>query len=401
MSLEIANLLTRIHQGEATVHRAGESGIQVYVRKMQQELVRGFTQYSFAATGDLFVVEQPHTVVFHKHGKGKAFLSSRDIDEMFRKKKGFVELHYAGKERFCAFQTFQPWNWLIGLSVTKDEMFEKKTVYLEQVGLIAFGALFVSMVLWSLFVARVARRIETTLACARKVEGGDLSARVDPIVSHDEIGSLQQGINSMIATIEERTSKYVASKEALRESEEKYRSIFEHAVEGIFQATAEGKFLSVNPAMARMVGYESPDEMLACDTVSLTGLFTREPDRAQLDLVLAETGRVTGFEAQIDKKDHAAIWVSLSAHRVHEERCRELCVEGIFEDITERKLSEEALVEEKTFTERALDTLTDTFIVFDFQGRILRWNKAVNELTGLNDHQISSRKPADFFPTRG
>ncbi len=78
-------------------------------------------------------------------------------------------------------------------------MFEKKTVYLEQVGLIAFGALFVSMVLWSLFVARVARRIETTLACARQVERGDLSARIDPILSHDEIGSLQQGINSMIA----------------------------------------------------------------------------------------------------------------------------------------------------------------------------------------------------------
>ncbi len=65
----------------------------------------------------------------------------------------------------------------------------------------------------------------------------------------------------------------MASQEALRESEERYRSIFENAVEGIFQATAEGKLLSVNPAMARMLGYASAAEMLTRDNLSLTKLF--------------------------------------------------------------------------------------------------------------------------------
>ncbi len=111
----------------------------------------------------------------------------------------------------------------------------------------------------------------------------------------------------------------------------------------------------------------------------------------------AECGATPSAAEQL-QGDGATIWVSLSAHRVSEPGSSVIRLEGTFEDITERKRSEEALVREKTFTERALDTLTDTFIVFDFQGRILRWNKAVKELTGLSDDQISLRKPGDFFP---
>ncbi len=98
MSLEIASLLNRIHEGEAGTspdRGVSNSGVR---QKDAAGTCRRLHTVCFAATGDLFVVERPHTLIFHTSGTEKPFISSRDIDEMFRRKKGFIELHYAGKE---------------------------------------------------------------------------------------------------------------------------------------------------------------------------------------------------------------------------------------------------------------------------------------------------------------
>ncbi|MDO8726484.1 MAG: PAS domain-containing protein [Candidatus Methanoperedens sp.] len=70
---------------------------------------------------------------------------------------------------------------------------------------------------------------------------------------------------------------------------------------------------------------------------------------------------------------------------------------AIHRDITERMRVEDALREEKAFTEAALNSLQDVFYVFDLNGRFLRWNKSLSAVTGYSDKEISTKKPADFF----
>jgi two-component system, sensor histidine kinase and response regulator len=131
--------------------------------------------------------------------------------------------------------------------------------------------------------------------------------------------------------------------EALRRAEQKYRSIFENATEGIFQTTPEGKYLSANPALARMFGYDSPEELLA-DLTDIGSQLYVDPDRRrEFALAIRHDGRIQDFEAQIYRRDKSVIWISENARAVHDEVTGELLYyEGMVQDITSRKSAEDA-----------------------------------------------------------
>jgi PAS domain S-box-containing protein len=141
----------------------------------------------------------------------------------------------------------------------------------------------------------------------------------------------------------DRSQGYEETIEALRRAEQKYRSIFENATEGIFQTTPEGKYLSANPALARMYGYDSPGELLA-DLVDISRQLYVEPDRRRkFTLAMRNDGHIHDFESQIYRRDGTIIWISENAHAVHDELTGELLYyEGMVQDITRRKAAEEA-----------------------------------------------------------
>src|SRR5271157_2790332 len=87
--------------------------------------------------------------------------------------------------------------------------------------------------------------------------------------------------------------------EALRRAEQKYRSIFEHCLEGIFQTTPEGKYISANPALARMYGYVSAAELIADLTDITRQLYCQAGRRAEFIQLIRENGQVINFESQI------------------------------------------------------------------------------------------------------
>ena len=131
--------------------------------------------------------------------------------------------------------------------------------------------------------------------------------------------------------------------EALKESEEKYRGIFDNAVEGIFQTTLEGRFISVNSAMARIYGFASPEELKMNIYDTATQIFINSEDRLRYRRLLVEQGTVTAFETQMNRKDGEKIWVSISAKAVKDKEGKIVCFEGITEDITQRKQAEEKI----------------------------------------------------------
>jgi len=129
----------------------------------------------------------------------------------------------------------------------------------------------------------------------------------------------------------------------LRESEEKYRSIFENSIEGIFQTVLEGCFIAVNPAMARIHGFTSPEEMITDITDIGKQLYVNPENRVQLKRLLEECGVVVNYEVKHYRKDGSIIWVSINAHVVKDEAGKIRYYEGTNENITSRKLAEEEL----------------------------------------------------------
>jgi two-component system, NarL family, sensor histidine kinase UhpB len=130
-----------------------------------------------------------------------------------------------------------------------------------------------------------------------------------------------------------------------RRAEEEYRSIFENAVEGIFRTTAEGKFVTVNPALARMYGYPSPEVMM--ENVSSIGdqIYADPERRAEFGRLVRRNGLVQGFEMQVNRGDGGTSWASVNARAVRDAAGAVVGYEGFVEDVTERKRAEEALAE--------------------------------------------------------
>ncbi|NEO01519.1 MAG: PAS domain S-box protein, partial [Moorea sp. SIO3I7] len=139
------------------------------------------------------------------------------------------------------------------------------------------------------------------------------------------------------------TSERNAAAELLRLSEAKYRSIFENALEGICQTTPDGHYISANPALARIYGYQSSAELVASVTDIAHQLYVDPQRRADLLLQLQEDGVVSGFEAQIYQKDGTIIWISKNVRAIHDSSNFLLYYEATVEDITERKQAQEAL----------------------------------------------------------
>jgi two-component system, NtrC family, sensor kinase len=131
--------------------------------------------------------------------------------------------------------------------------------------------------------------------------------------------------------------------EALRQAEQRYRSIFENAVEGIFQTTPEGRYIACNPAMAGIYGYESASELLASVTDIGRQLYVEPNRREEFIEQLQACDAVTEFESQVYRKDGSIIWICENARAVRDEDGTLLYYEGFVTNITQRKLAEEAL----------------------------------------------------------
>ena len=119
-----------------------------------------------------------------------------------------------------------------------------------------------------------------------------------------------------------------------------YRSIFDNAIEGIFQSSLEGRYLQVNPAMAQIYGYESPDEMVKLVTDISRQIYVDIQTRKQFLDDLLKNGRVDGFEARNYRKDGSIIWTRTNARVVRDENENTLYFEGFLTDITSRKEAE-------------------------------------------------------------
>ncbi len=151
----------------------------------------------------------------------------------------------------------------------------------------------------------------------------------------------------------ERVLRQSRLEQRLQESEEKYRLIFENAVVGIYQASLDGRLLMVNPAMARMFGYGSPEEMISAVTDTRTQLWVSAEERAKYIRFLQEGGTVVGAEAWMRHKNGSTIWVSLSVRPLRNADGKLVGLEGTFQDITERKRAEEAMKEAREAAEAA------------------------------------------------
>lgn len=201
------------------------------------------------------------------------------------------------------------------------------------------------------------------------------------------------------------TSERRESEARLIISEEKYRTLFENAIEGIFQTTPEGKCITANPALARMHGYDSAEDFVTTFSSagrSLKEIYVNPEDRIRWTRLCDERGSMEGFEAQVYRKDKGRIWVAMNARAVKDGQGNTIRYDGTMVDITRRKEVEAAL---KTSEERYrtfIDSTSDAVFLKDDKlryiivNRLLRnfFQKEESEIIGKRDSELRSKEAA-------
>jgi diguanylate cyclase (GGDEF)-like protein/PAS domain S-box-containing protein len=186
--------------------------------------------------------------------------------------------------------------------------------------------------------------IETGIPILRLVEseirpdGQQIWQEVSKIPIRDAAGQ----VVGLLGTIEDITER-CRVEQALKQAEQKYRSIFENAVEGIFQSSIDGKYLAVNPMLARLYGYDSVEQLTDSLTDIQHQLYVNPDRRAEFIRLLQEQDVVRGFESEIYRRDGSKVWILENARAIRDADGQLLGCEGTVEDITERRRAEAAL----------------------------------------------------------
>jgi len=157
----------------------------------------------------------------------------------------------------------------------------------------------------------------------------------------------EQGETVIEGFIEDITERQTTL-EALEQAELRYRSIFEHASEGIFQTTPDGRYLAANPALARLYGYATPRELISDLSDIDRRLYVDARRREEFRHLMETRGEVLNFESEVYRRDGSQLWISENAHIVRGPHGEILCYEGTVQDISERKHYEHQLERQAT-----------------------------------------------------
>nr|MBL8410320.1 EAL domain-containing protein [Dechloromonas sp.] len=198
----------------------------------------------------------------------------------------------------------------------------------------------------------------------------------------------EQGRIAIEGFIEDITAQRTTL-QALEQAELRYRNIFEHASEGIFQTTGDGRYLAANPALARLYGYSNPTELIA-DLSDIKHRLYVQPGRRDdfLQLIAAE-GEVINFESEVYRRNGSRIWISENAHAVFGADGELIFYEGTVRDITSRKATEDRL----RMLAMVFSNSNEAIIVTDANNRIIATNPAFTELTGYSEAEVLGRNP--------
>lgn len=186
----------------------------------------------------------------------------------------------------------------------------------------------------------------------------------------------------------------------IRIAEERYRSIFENAIDGIFQTSPDGQsFTTVNAAMARILGYDSPEHLMAAVAGIGPHVFLEPSCREKLMTTLETRDAVSEFECQWRRRDGMAIWVSINLHGVRDSKGKVQGYEGMIEDITERRVAEEELAKERNLLRTLINNLPDSIYFKDLQSRFITTNTAHQRFLGAKSlDEVVGKMDLDFLP---
>ena len=196
-------------------------------------------------------------------------------------------------------------------------------------------------------------------------------------------------LRSFVETLQRMGQQIDDQMSAIQQAEKKYRSIFENAMEGIFQSTMEGRIISANPAFAQILGYDSPESLMENVTDIARQHYVDPEQRRVFTRKLLDEKVVSGYEVMYFQRNGEKIWISINARPIYDDRGHLMYLEGLVQDITLRKKTEARLRQLST----AVEQVADSIMITDRLGQITYVNPAFESSRGFALSELVDQHP--------
>jgi PAS domain S-box-containing protein len=254
-------------------------------------------------------------------------------------------------------------------------------------------------------VRRTVRPLKAIAVAIRALAAGEKNASIPATGVDNEIGDIARAAEVFRRSLVDADAAREAAIHALAEqrlAEESYRKLFEGSVDGIYVTTPAGALLNANPALARMLGYDTPEDLIRGIGDITRGTYVHPEARSEYQRLMQRDGVVREFEYQVYKRGGGAIlWLSNSGTVVRDENGEIVRYEGTVRDITDQKRAEEAIAEGRRLLQLVIDTVPAIINVKDKQLRYMLMNRYMAGIFGIEPADAIGHTTSDLMSRYG
>jgi PAS domain S-box-containing protein len=253
-------------------------------------------------------------------------------------------------------------------------------------------------------VRRTVRPLRAIAGAIRSLAGGEKHTSIPATDVSNEIGDIARAAEVFRRTLVDADAAREAAVHALAEqrlAEESYRKLFQGSVDGIYVTTPAGELLNANPALARMMGYDTPEDLIRGATDIAHTIYVQPAARDVYQGLMQRVGVVREFEYQARQRGGDILWLSDSATVVRDEAGEVIRYEGTVRDITDQKRAEDAVAEGRRLLQQVIDTVPAVINVKDKQLRYVLMNRYMAGIFGIEPGDAIGRTTTDLMSRYG
>jgi len=253
-------------------------------------------------------------------------------------------------------------------------------------------------------VRRTVRPLASIAGAIRALAAGQKDASIPGTDVTNEIGDIARAAEVFRRTLVDADAAREAALHALAEqrlAEESYRKLFESSVDGIYVTTPAGELLNANPALARIMGYDTPEQLIDSIGDMAQSIYVHAAARDEYKRLMHRDGVVHEFEYQVRRKDGEIRWLSDSATVVRDGAGEVIRYEGTLRDITDQKRAEDAIAEGRRLLQQVIDTVPAVINVKDRDLRYVLMNRYMAGIFSVDPGEAIGRTTTDLMSRYG
>jgi PAS domain S-box-containing protein len=253
-------------------------------------------------------------------------------------------------------------------------------------------------------VRRTVRPLKAIAGAIRALAGGEKDTSIPATGVDNEIGDIARAAEVFRRSLVDADTAREAAIRALAEqrlAEESYRKLFEGSVDGIYVTTPAGELVNANSALARIMGYDKPEDLIHSIGDITLSIYVHPEARAEYQRLMQRYGIVREFEYQVHRRDGAILWLSDSATAVRDDHGEIIRYEGTVRDITDQRRAEEAIAEGRRLLQQVIDTVPAVINVKDNQFRYVLMNRYMAGIFGIEPGEAIGRTTSGLMSDLG